>query len=475
MNITLNGVTTSDGSLPDVNKSLKVTQIDSNTQFRLEVPSSTDTTGSYDVASTSQATAINMHYMFVVTSSNNTDGQIFQFFISPYDQTVTLLYNSTLTQTNERAIDLAFKGNQLFTIWQKSDASSMSIRTYNITKSSIDYLSIVTFARNENAQGTFYAYKYYPRSIGFTTNGNFFYIHFFSQERYTTTRTERVRSGKGYKNVTVTDEHFVNNSKLARLTSSLGISALKQYGSSQSEPFYTEINMFQQGGSNLTWIIDSTAKTLSGFSTFDSIIGFDISTYFDSPTALHTQKDNDYNTVFYVMGSGTGTGAGVLTRLNYSGEDSYYECVKNVDDDNKDSFTEQLADGCWIERYPNTYKWTEGAFSDKAGYPSCLAIYQNRMCFSGVGEEPDTIWLSSSDDYNNFNLGILDTDALKLTINSGQLDNIQWLVPTTSLVIGTSGSEWVLEPESDKLPITPTSFLYQENQHMVQILHKEHL
>ena len=74
-----------------------------------------------------------MHYMFVITSSNNTDGQIFQFFISPYDQTVTLLYNSTLTQTNERAIDLAFKGNQLFTIWQKSDSSSMSIRTYSIT------------------------------------------------------------------------------------------------------------------------------------------------------------------------------------------------------------------------------------------------------------------------------------------------------------------------------------------------------
>jgi len=47
---------------------------------------------------------------------------------------------------------------------------------------------------------------------------------------------------------------------------------------------------------------------------------------------------------------------------------------------------------------------------------------------------------------------------MTVTIGSGRLDEIRWMVPQHSLIIGTSGSEWALEAESDNKPVTPSSF-----------------
>lgn len=102
--------------------------------------------------------------------------------------------------------------------------------------------------------------------------------------------------------------------------------------------------------------------------------------------------------------------------------------------------------------------WTEGAFSDYRGHPQSVAIFENRLCYAGTATNQDTIWMSKLDDYTDFILGSLDTDALKLTIGSGPLNEIKWMVPQEVLVIGTSGGEWTLGPVADNQPITPTGF-----------------
>ena len=102
--------------------------------------------------------------------------------------------------------------------------------------------------------------------------------------------------------------------------------------------------------------------------------------------------------------------------------------------------------------------WTEGAWSAYRGYPKACALWESRLIFAGTLNTPNTLWLSRIDDFEDFELGTLDDDAIKMTIGSGLVDDIVWLVPQTPLVIGTSGSEWILEAESDNKPVTPTAF-----------------
>jgi hypothetical protein len=105
-----------------------------------------------------------------------------------------------------------------------------------------------------------------------------------------------------------------------------------------------------------------------------------------------------------------------------------------------------------------TKLWAEGAWSQRQGYPSAIALFENRLVFAGTKGRPNTLWLSKIDEYDNFQESGLDDGAMRLTIGSGRIDEIRWLVAQKSLVIGTAGSEWVLEADSDRKPITPTAF-----------------
>jgi hypothetical protein len=102
--------------------------------------------------------------------------------------------------------------------------------------------------------------------------------------------------------------------------------------------------------------------------------------------------------------------------------------------------------------------WSEGAFSDYRGHPSSVAMFENRLCFAGASANPNRIWLSQSDDFQNFQISDIATGAIDITLNSGRQDEIKWLVPQEVLVIGTSGGEWALGPVADNQPVTPTGF-----------------
>ena len=105
-----------------------------------------------------------------------------------------------------------------------------------------------------------------------------------------------------------------------------------------------------------------------------------------------------------------------------------------------------------------TAKWSEGAWSTFRGFPQAISLWESRLIFAGTTSDPNTLWLSTIDDFSNFNQTTLDDASMTLTIGSGLLDEIRWMVPQTALIIGTSGSEWALEAESDSKPVTPSSF-----------------
>jgi hypothetical protein len=101
--------------------------------------------------------------------------------------------------------------------------------------------------------------------------------------------------------------------------------------------------------------------------------------------------------------------------------------------------------------------WRLGAFSETTGYPSAIAFYEDRLMYAGTITQPQTIWGSQSNIYNDFGPGDVDSDAITYTINSDQVNAIRWLSPGKSLTVGTVGGEFLMSASSRDEAITPSN------------------
>ena len=104
-----------------------------------------------------------------------------------------------------------------------------------------------------------------------------------------------------------------------------------------------------------------------------------------------------------------------------------------------------------------TKKWAEGAWSPRRGYPRSVTFYEDRLWFGGSAWKPQTLWASTSGDYENHEYGTNDDDALNYTINTQDMNTIQWLSPSKVLAIGTAAGEFTLSASSISDPVTPTN------------------
>jgi len=98
-----------------------------------------------------------------------------------------------------------------------------------------------------------------------------------------------------------------------------------------------------------------------------------------------------------------------------------------------------------------TFRWSEGAWCTKNGFPGSIAFFEERLVFGGSKLQPDTIWASQTDDWSDFYFDGLATGAISFTMASDQVNQIQWLVGHTSILIGTSGAEWKLRGKDGPL------------------------
>lgn len=104
-----------------------------------------------------------------------------------------------------------------------------------------------------------------------------------------------------------------------------------------------------------------------------------------------------------------------------------------------------------------TKYWSEGAWSLDEGYPSTGTLYEERAVYAATTNSPQTIWLSQSDDWDNFLAGTDDSDALKYTIASDQVNAIRWIASQNVLLIGTTGGEWKMSADSANESLTPNN------------------
>ena len=101
--------------------------------------------------------------------------------------------------------------------------------------------------------------------------------------------------------------------------------------------------------------------------------------------------------------------------------------------------------------------WKLGAFSTTTGYPRCVSFFEQRLVFAGTSNQPQTMFFSKSGDYENMTSGTNDDDAMIYTIASNQVNAIQALKATRTLIVMTTGGEYAVSSGAAQDAITPTN------------------
>ncbi len=94
-------------------------------------------------------------------------------------------------------------------------------------------------------------------------------------------------------------------------------------------------------------------------------------------------------------------------------------------------------------------------WSQLFGYPSAVAISQQRLVVGGTTKYPNGVWGSKTGLYLDFTLGEEDSDGYFYALD-GESNGIQHLASVRGLIALTPGTEWTLVGGVEK-PLTPTN------------------
>ena len=104
--------------------------------------------------------------------------------------------------------------------------------------------------------------------------------------------------------------------------------------------------------------------------------------------------------------------------------------------------------------------WRMQEWSDAAGYPTAVAIHEGRLWFAGSTK----IWGSVSDAYSSFDIDKTgDAGPIDRSIGHGPVQNINWLLPLTRLLLGGDNSIVTARSNSFDEPLTPTVFTLKDS------------
>lgn len=97
-------------------------------------------------------------------------------------------------------------------------------------------------------------------------------------------------------------------------------------------------------------------------------------------------------------------------------------------------------------------------FDSVDNYPSAVTYYQQRQVFANTQNEPQTVFTTQTNDFQSLRTSnpSRDDDAITFTINAREVNEIRHMIPLDSLVILTSGGEWVLSEGRDEV-LTPAT------------------
>ena len=95
--------------------------------------------------------------------------------------------------------------------------------------------------------------------------------------------------------------------------------------------------------------------------------------------------------------------------------------------------------------------WAYNAFSETTGYPTAICLWDERMCIGGTLNQPNTVFLSKVDQWENYESSNSVLDAMSYKLNTSE--SIRWMAEQGDLVVGTSGNEYKLSAKNKEEPI----------------------
>ena len=202
----------------------------------------------------------------------------------------------------------------------------------------------------------------------------------------------------------------------------------------------------------------ATSGTWSATLTLQRSVGepgnwVDVTTYVVNTTTTYNDGyDNEI--IWYRLGIKTGdytSGAAAVSLTYEYGSISGVARITTYTDD-------QTVEAVVLKDFGGvaaTSNWAEGAWSDRRGYPSAVAVHEGRLWWAGK----DKLWGSASDAYYTYGDDPTgDAGAISRSIGIGPVDSINWLVSGDTLVMGGQGGEFTCRSSSLDEPITPTNF-----------------
>ena len=101
--------------------------------------------------------------------------------------------------------------------------------------------------------------------------------------------------------------------------------------------------------------------------------------------------------------------------------------------------------------------WSEGAWSTRRGFPRAVTLHGQRIIFAGTRSQPQTLWGSAVNGYDNFERTTLSDAGFSYQIAAQQSNAIVWVTSQRGLLIGTEGDEWIMDGGSQGDSLTATN------------------
>lgn len=103
------------------------------------------------------------------------------------------------------------------------------------------------------------------------------------------------------------------------------------------------------------------------------------------------------------------------------------------------------------------YAPTSDPFTSANNYPRAVCLYEERIVWAGTNTNPQKIFASVSQDFEDMTVGTAAGNGYQYTIASDQVNVIEWLFADTFLLVGTLGGIFVARGSGIEEAITPTN------------------
>lgn len=103
-----------------------------------------------------------------------------------------------------------------------------------------------------------------------------------------------------------------------------------------------------------------------------------------------------------------------------------------------------------------TPNWAKSAWSADEGYPEAVGYFSQRLGFGGTEGDPQGMWFSGTNARTFFGKSnpVLDDEAIKIKLDTRQVNAVRQLVPLTDLIVLTSASEQLVKGDNGALLAT---------------------